>query len=31
LNNERNKIEIVVNYKPLIKFYDVNKIINNLE
>jgi len=27
----RNKIEMVVNCKPPIKFYDVNKIIDNLE
>jgi len=27
----RNKIEMVVNCKPLIKFYDVNIIIDNLE
>ena len=27
----RNKIQIVVNCKPPIKFYNVDKIINNLE
>jgi hypothetical protein len=27
----RNKIEMVANYKSTVKFYDVNKNIDNLE
>jgi hypothetical protein len=27
----RNKIEMMVNYKLLIKFYNVSKIIDNLK